>query len=205
MKTIDIFACIDCPWCAVTHFTLRRLQQESPELFTAVTFNWQPFILKYDIPQEGEKWEDPDILNYVNSDAIKDAMQKAGLDMKYRTHRYDTTRASILAMYAKEQKEIEGFLDACYEQYFCADKEEDKNLYDLRILQTVADRSLSKKVNVKDIIKDTYFIKQLQQALSLSQKLGINSVPTLILDQKILFSGYLNAAKVRVLLTQLSS
>ena len=191
---IDIVSDVVCPWCAIGFANLSTaLTQLS--LRNDADIQWHPFQLNPSMPKEGqdigehlhEKYGLDDSQRGENQQRLKQAGDNAGVEFNFheRSRIYNTFECHILLELAAQfQKQTELKL-ALFKAYFT----EGKNISDQNILIDVwegigldindAKAALSNETLIEKVISQEEYYK----------RMGIQSVPAFIINDKYLVSG----------------
>lgn len=191
---IDIISDVVCPWCIIGY---RNLEQAISELGIQdrVEIEWQPFELNPDMPPEGEDLREHLARKYGSTaetgDRLRSEMSQRGKDVGFVFNYSDgmkivnTREAHILLGYAKEfnlQTELELRL---FSAYFT----ELKNISDRKVLaKEVASVGLDVSEAMSRLESDGA-LKEIQEKESEWRRMGVSSVPTVVINRISAVSG----------------
>ena len=186
---IDIVSDVVCPWCTVGYKHLEKAIQELG-IENQVEIEWQPFELNPYMPDEGQDLNEHIAEKYgstpAQQEASRERLVEAGAKVNFDFNFYDgmlmvnTFDAHILLEYAKKynkQTELKMRLTTAHfsEQKNISTREVLKQaLIDVGLNADEGIFALDNK-NARDIVKakKEYW-----------QKMGVNSVPTIIFNKK---------------------
>jgi predicted DsbA family dithiol-disulfide isomerase len=205
---IDFVSDITCPWCAIG---LRTLEQAIARIGDTVSFelHLQPFELNPGIPAEGEP-----IAAYAARKSGANAEQLAerqalirrraaevGLDFPARTHVYNTFDAHRLLHWATlhgRQLELKHALLRAYH-------ERSENPSSPEVLLAAAVEAGLDRCAAGDVLgRDTY-ADAVRVTVRQWQRLGIDGVPSIIIDGRHLIQGGQAAAELERALLEIAA
>jgi len=188
-----------CPWCYVAkqHLKIALAQLASEGIHLNV--HWMPFELNPDMPKAGldrkeyrsrkfGSWEKSQSLDA----GVKAAGRAAGVEFRHdlmqRTpNTFDSHRLVWLAGQ-------EGVQDAVVEALFRAYFSEGKDVGDAGVLADVAAGAGMNRERVKAFLAGTEGTEEVRLEIDLGRRIGIQGVPTFVLNGRPLFSGAQPAA-----------
>lgn len=170
-----------CPWCWVG---LRKLQQASKATQIDIVIEWKPFMLRPNIPEEGQLKSDPTPETRVGRH-LKAAGQSVGIDFTGLTDRTPNTALfhAVLHLLQDElrmdHKVVTAYHEAVFEGYFTTSIFPDDNGL-LKAAHKVNDQAVTKAI--ESLLKDKPKLEQLKQhvreeARAASMR-GISGVPS---------------------------
>jgi len=191
---IDIISDVMCPWCIIGY---RNLEQAISELGVQeqVNIEWQPFELNPDMPESGENLREHSARKYgstpESSMTFRKEMTARGKEVGFTFDYFDTmkivnTRAAhVLLEYAKElnlQTELKLRL-------FTAFFSEQKDISDFDVLaKEAAVVGLDKEKSIS-LLNNSDAFKEVQNVEAEWHRLGISSVPTVVINRSTAVSG----------------
>ena len=203
---IDFVSDVVCPWCAIGYKRLVRAVAETG-LQDKVDIVWHPFFLNPDMPEEGENNEHYGARKYqrtaeesrLNRQRITELAREAGFDFNLdeNTRVFNTRNAHTLLEYAKntgKQTELKARL---FEAFFT----EQKNISDKAVLEKELQAIGLDTQNLEDVFNDPQIQKHIDAEVAQWQKLGISSVPTMIVNEKTAVNGSQSVEGYKQMLT----
>lgn len=205
---IDIVSDVVCPWCTVGY---KRLEKAITELGLQdrVDIEWQPFELNPMMPAEGqnlnehisEKYGSTPEQQKASQEMLVDAGEELGFVFDfYKDMRIvNTFNPHILLEYAKEfnkQTELKMRLTTAYFS-------EHKDVSDRKILkQALLDVGLNANEALARL-NNTDYRNTTKNTAIYWQKLGINSVPTIVFNRESAVTGAQPVATFKKLLNEM--
>lgn len=190
---IDVVSDVMCPWCYIGK---RRLEQALTQIDPAIEVKivWRPFQLDPTIPPEGrdrqlylsQKFGTPEQVAEVY-DPIVEAGKVEGIPFNFDaiTLSPNTINAHRLLRWAEAEGVQDQMAEALFKAYFV----EGKNLTDNETLADIAtDVGMDGQV-VKRLLAGDADRKQVQEEMQHYQKMGVRSVPTMIVGKKYAVVG----------------
>jgi predicted DsbA family dithiol-disulfide isomerase len=189
---IDFISDVTCPWCAIG---LQSLEQAVARLGDAVEVDIepQPFELNPDLPPEGEE-----IARYVarkygagaeqlaaRQELIRQRAAKVGLRFGVRTRVWNTLDAHRLLHWAK----IEGRALELKHALLAAYHTRGENPAARDVLLKAAEEAGLDADRARAVIDSDEYAREVREVVRHWQSLGINSVPTIIIDGRYLIEG----------------
>lgn len=205
---IDIVSDVVCPWCTVGY---KRLEKAITELGLQdrVDIEWQPFELNPMMPAEGqnlnehiaEKYGSTPEQQKASQEMLVDAGEELGFvfDFYKNMRVVNTFNAHILLEYAKEfnkQTELKMRLTTAYFS-------EHKDVSDRKILkQALLDVGLNAKEALARL-ENKEHRNQTKNTAVYWQKLGVNSVPTIVFNRESAVTGAQPVATFKKVLNEI--
>jgi len=194
MLRIDIVSDVVCPWCYIGY---RQLEKALTLMQTKVSLDieWHPFELNRDLPVEGEAIADHLQRKYgIKPGSTSDQRQQMidlagslGINLQYGEGRriFNTFKAHRILHWARENGQQSKFQLALFEAYF----EQGSNPSDLDVLMDIA-RGLSLDAHeVKNILATDRYINEVRAEQKVYTSMGIQGVPTFIVDRRYPVTG----------------
>jgi predicted DsbA family dithiol-disulfide isomerase len=191
--TISIISDVVCPWCFVGK---RRLESALAELPSDnFTQNLLPFQLdphiNPDPKQELVKLQDYLVSKFGNLDRVTDAQNsleavalQEGIKMDFSKVEYahNTLKAHALIQSAESEEDKQKLNEAFMSAYF----EYGKNISSAEVLESIAN---DLQIGFDPNYNSSLNIEAIKQELSKVHQMGINSVPSFIINGKYLIQG----------------
>lgn len=191
---IDIISDVVCPWCIVGY---KNLIQAIKELGVEdqVEIEWQPFELNPDMLPEGENLQAHSARKYgstpESSQQFRLEMAERGKEIDFNFNYFpdmkmvNTRNAHILLEYAHSQNLQTELKLRLFSAFFSEQKDISKPEVLIKEIEAVG-------LNVEQamaLLNDSTALKTLQNTKAQWKKLGVSSVPTVVLNRKSAVSG----------------
>jgi len=192
MTTIEIISDPICPWCYIGKTRFERALEERPD--HPFVISWRPFQLNPNMPPEGmdrreyleRKFGGKDAAVQVYSDIQKAAEGdglKVALDKIQRTP--NTINAHRLIHWAG----IEGVQNEAVAALFVANFEEGKDISNPEILADIAESIGMDRAVVERLLASEADIAETKAADKKAREMGVQGVPTFLIDGKYVVTG----------------
>ncbi len=192
MIELDIFSDTVCPWCFIGKKRLENALKKYTNLEIKQT--WRPFQLNPGMPPDGMDRQEYLISKFGSADAAKTVYEniyeegiKEGINFNF--DRIDLTPNSFnshrLLALAYKQNIQESVLNNLFESYFI----NGKDIGDPNILLEIAVKHKIDAEEFKNYLSNQENIEPLANEEIQARKMGINSVPTFIINKQIVISG----------------
>ena len=189
---IDFVSDITCPWCAIG---LRSLERAIAKLGDAVpvALHLQPFELNPGMPHEGEPIADYVARKYgagagalaARQALIRERGAEVGYDFRLRTHVYNTFDAHRLLHWAGLERKALDLKRALLAAYHC--RGENPALQDV-LLHAAAEVGLDVE-RARELLASAACAAEVRASVRRWQQLGIDSVPSVIVNERHLIQG----------------
>ena len=191
---IDIYSDTICPWCYIGKKRLDRALQERPQ--EGLTLRWRAFQLNPDMPEEGmdrQRYLEVKFGGAENAKAVYDRVREAG-DMEAIPFAFDaiprtpnTVASHRLIRYASQQDDaaVEAVVTALFEAYFLRGED----IGDLDTLSAAAAAAGLDAEKARAFLKSDAEADTIRAEDAHARHIGIQGVPTFILDNKYVLSG----------------
>lgn len=189
---IDIVSDVVCPWCVIGY---RQLAEALKQTNTKHEIHWHPFELNPDTPSEGRNWREHIAKKYGSSkeesDASRARITEAGAEVGFEfnfteeTQTYNTLDMHQLLHWANEQGRMHDLKQALFAAHFTNARE----LSSKGVLADIAAEIGLERNEAAAVLKDQRFAEVVRQAQQHWRQQGIQSVPSVIFNQKHLVSG----------------
>ena len=204
---IEVVSDVICPWCFLGKRRLDKALALVPEISTEVI--WRPFFLDPSIPHEGLSREKYMKDKFGNRDLkamhkpLEDAGAKDGVPYQFDkiTRTPNTLDAHRLIRWAKQADKQEAVVEALFLAYW----RDGKDVGDHKVLVEVA---IAAGMDGKEIAlllsKDTDK-REVMEEVEKSYQLGVQGVPTFIIDNKYGVSGAQEAEALAATIRQVAA
>lgn len=191
---IDFVSDVVCPWCAIG---LAALEQALLQVAEDIVPEWhvQPFELDPAMPPEGreiaenlkQKYGMSDAQLAENQERIRQRGAELGFafDMQARSRTWNTFDAHRLLHWAETQGQQLALKRALLRAHFS----EGRNISDHAVLADVAASVGLPIAQAQAVLASGQYADAVREAEQFFQKLGVRSVPAVILNRKFLVSG----------------
>ena len=192
MIELDIFSDTVCPWCYIGKKRLENALNKYKNLKIKQT--WRPFQLNPGMPPDGMDRQEYLISKFGSSDAAKTVYEniyeegvKEGINFNFdlievTPNSFNSHRLLALAYNANIQEKV---LDDLFESYFL----HGKDIGDPNILLEIAIKHNIDAEEFKSYLSDQENIEPLANEEIQAKKMGINSIPTFIVNKQIVING----------------
>jgi predicted DsbA family dithiol-disulfide isomerase len=169
---IEIFTDYVCPWCYLASAVVEKVEQTHH-----VDFQWSPFPLHPDTPDEGLLLES---LLGPNLDAMHDKlyalMDELGLEHCDRTKTYNSRLAQELGMWADTQENGKALHKELYRTYFV----QDRNLALKTVLLDAVESAGLDSAVAESVIDKREFSETVDASWMRARQMQISGVPSFI-------------------------
>ena len=192
MIELDIFSDTVCPWCYIGKKRLENALNKYKNLKIKQT--WRPFQLNPGMPPDGMDRQEYLISKFGSSDAAKTVYEniyeegvKEGINFNFdlievTPNSFNSHRLLALGYQANIQEKV---LDDLFESYFL----HGKDIGDPNILLQIAIKHNIDAEEFKSYLSDQENIEPLANEEIQAKKMGINSIPTFIINKQIVING----------------
>lgn len=204
---IDIVSDVVCPWCVIGY---RQLAQALEQTNTAYEIHWHPFELNPDMPAEGQNLREHIMEKYGSSkqesDASRARMNEAGSEVGFEfnftddTRMHNTFNLHQLLHWADQQGRMHELKQALFAAHFT----NNRNISDNTVLADIAAEIGLDRSEALAVLADQRFANEVRAAQQQWRQQGIQSVPSVIFNQKHLVSGAQGVENFKSILQQLS-
>ena len=208
MIELDIFSDTVCPWCYIGKKRLENALNKYKNLVIKQT--WRPFQLNPGMPPDGMDRQEYLISKFGSSDAAKTVYEniyeegvKEGINFNFdlievTPNSFNSHRLLALAYNVDIQEKV---LDDLFESYFL----HGKNIGDPNILLQIAIKHNINAEEFKSYLSDQENIEPLANEAIQAKKMGINSVPTFIVNRQIVINGAQTSENFELIFEKLKS
>ncbi|WP_201537183.1 DsbA family protein [Psychrobacter immobilis] len=204
---IDIVSDVVCPWCVIGY---RQLATALEQTGTEHEIHWHPFELNPDTPSEGRNWREHIAKKYGSSreesDASRARITEAGAEVGFEfnfteeTQTYNTLDMHQLLHWADQQGRMHDLKQALFAAHFTHARE----LSNKEVLADIAAEIGLDRSEAAVVLEDQRFAEVVRHAQQHWRQQGIQSVPSVIFDQKHLVSGAQGVENFKSILQQLA-
>lgn len=183
MNRIMIFSDFAWPYC---YFGL-ALIQKLREAGLIFELEWLPFELDPNVPAEGM-----DLYKVLPKEYVERSLEilskmgkEFGINYNNKNAKFNTRLAHLCGFYALEKGKYDDYAKAVFIAYF----EDGANVYDRDVLGKVAEKIGLDSKEMLDVVDLGKYDENLVKAKNLANDLGIQSVPTFIINNRYKIAG----------------
>ena len=208
MIELDIFSDTVCPWCYIGKKRLEKAINNHKDIKFKQT--WRPFQLNPRMPPDGMDRQEYLISKFGSADAAKtiyDNIYDEGLveGINFNFDSIMTTPNSFnshrLLALAYKQGVQENVLDSLFESYFL----NGEDIGDPNVLLDIAIKHKIGAEDFKSYLSDQDNIEPLANEEIQARKMGINSVPTFIINKQIVINGAQTSENFEIIFQKLKN
>ncbi|MBH0086538.1 DsbA family oxidoreductase [Psychrobacter sp. SCQQ22] len=204
---IDIVSDVVCPWCAIGYSQLAEALKQTN---TPHEIHWHPFELNPNTPHEGRNYREHIMEKYgTTAEDIKESrarMTAAGAEAgfnfqftdEFRT--YNTFNTHQLLYWADQQGRMHDLKQALFVAHFV----DNKNVADSTVLADVAAEIGLDRSEALAVLEDQRFAAAVEKEKQHWQQQGIQSVPSMVFNERHLISGAQGVENYKSILQQLA-
>ena len=204
---IDIVSDVVCPWCAIGYSQLAEALKQTN---TPHEIHWHPFELNPNTPHEGRNYREHIMEKYgTTAEDIKESrarMTAAGAEAgfnfqftdEFRT--YNTFNTHQLLYWADQQGRMHDLKQALFVAHFV----DNKNVADSTVLADVAADIGLDRSEALAVLEDQRFAAAVEKEKQHWQQQGIQSVPSMVFNERHLISGAQGVENYKSILQQLA-
>ncbi len=199
---IDIVSDVVCPWCIVGYLKLSQaieILNNDSTVDVSFDISWHPFELAPDLSVQGENLREFLAKKYGSSPAageqarnqLTDIAKQLGFDFNFtpEMQRYNTFKAHQLIFWAKQKALQTPLKLALFKSYFT----DNLNITDNQVLSSIAESVGLDSGEALSVLENETFAQQVRASQQQWIQQGINSVPSVILQEKYLIPGALES------------
>lgn len=204
--TVDVVSDVMCPWCYIGKRRLDRSMVLAPDVEPVI--RWRPFRLDATIPAEGmDRQEYLD--NKFGRDRASEMYQQIretgeveGIEFAFDriTRSPNTVNAHRVIRWAETGEQQDAVVERLFELYFC--KGEDVG--ETSVLLDAAREAHMDVELVEEVLATDKDIDAVEKEIALAHELGVQGVPTFVIDQKHILVGAQRAEILADALVQIS-
>lgn len=204
--TVDVISDVMCPWCYIGKRRLDRAQVLAPDVEPVI--RWRPFQLDATIPPEGmDRQEYLD--NKFGRDRasemyaqIQETGEAEGIAFAFDaiTRSPNTINAHRLIRWAEVGDQQDAVVERLFELFFC----EGEDIGETSVLLEAAREGQMDVDFIEEILATDRDIDEVEKEIALAHELGVQGVPTFVIDQQHLLVGAQRAEVLADALVQIS-
>lgn len=204
---IDIVSDVVCPWCAIGY---RQLAEALKQTNTPHEIHWRPFELNPDTPSEGRNYREHIAKKYGSSreesDASRAKMTEAGREVGFafnfteESRTYNTFAMHQLLHWADQK----GYAHDLKQALFAAHFTHARDISNKEVLADIVAEIGLDRSEALAVLADERFAEDVRNAQQQWRQQGIQSVPSVIFNQKHLVSGAQGVENFKSILQQLA-
>ena len=189
---LDIYSDTICPWCFIGKRRLERALAERPEPGMAVA--WRTFQLNPDMPGEGMdrrrylelKFGGPDNAKRIY-DRVREAGREEGIAFVFDdiSRTPNTIASHRLIRFASQRMKTDAAVSALFDAYFLRGED----IGDSEVLIAAAVAAGLDEAEARSYLESGEDAESIRSEDAHARKVGIQGVPTFILDNKYVLSG----------------
>ena len=208
MIELDIFSDTICPWCYIGKKRLDKAIQKY--LGISIKQTWRPFQLNPAMPAEGMDRQEYLVSKFGSSDAVKTIYDniyeeglKEGIEFNFDAiettpNSFNSHRLLALAYRYDAQDQI---LEDLFESYFIRGED----IGNPNILLSIAVNNSLNEEEFKNYLSDQQNIESLANEEIVARNMGINSVPTFIVNKQLVVNGAQSSENFELIFSKLTS
>jgi predicted DsbA family dithiol-disulfide isomerase len=204
--TVDVISDVMCPWCYIGKRRLDRAQVLAPDVEPLI--RWRPFQLDATIPPEGmDRQEYLD--NKFGRDRatemyaqIQETGEAEGIAFAFDaiTRSPNTINAHRLIRWAEVGDQQDTVVERLFELFFC----EGEDIGETSVLLDAARESQMDVDFIEEVLATDRDIDEVEKEIALAHELGVQGVPTFVIDRQHLLVGAQRAEILADALVQIS-
>ena len=204
---IDIVSDVVCPWCAIGY---RQLAEALKQTNTPHEIHWHPFELNPNTPHEGRNYREHIAKKYGSSreesDASRAKMTEAGREVGFafnfteESRTYNTFAMHQLMHWADQQVYAHDLKHALFAAHFT----HARDMANQEVLADIVAEIGLDRGEALAVLADERFAEDVRNAQQQWRQQGIQSVPSVIFNQKHLVSGAQGVENFKSILQQLA-
>ena len=189
---LDIYSDTICPWCFIGKRRLERALAERPEAGMAVA--WRTFQLNPDMPGEGMdrrrylelKFGGPDNAKRIY-DRVREAGREEGIAFVFDdiSRTPNTIASHRLIRFASRRMKTDAAVSALFDAYFLRGED----IGDSDVLIAAAAAAGLDEAEARSYLESGEDAESIRSEDAHARKVGVQGVPTFILDNKYVLSG----------------
>ncbi len=204
--TIDVVSDVMCPWCYIGKRRLDRAQVLAPDIEPVV--RWRPFQLDATIPANGMDRQDYLDKKFGRDKAaemyaqIKETGEVEGIQFAFDriTKSPNTMNAHRLIRWAEVGHQQDAVVESLFELYFT----EGEDIGETPVLLGAAREARMDTGLVEEVLATDRDVDEVKKEIELAHELGVQGVPTFIIDQQHILVGAQRAELLADALVQIS-
>ncbi|WP_372815257.1 DsbA family protein [Psychrobacter sp.] len=204
---IDIVSDVVCPWCAIGYSQLAEALKQTN---TPHEIHWHPFELNPNTPYEGRNYREHIMEKYgttaediqENRARMTAAGAEAGFNFQFTDEfrTYNTFNTHQLLYWADQQGRMHDLKQALFVAHFV----DNKNVADSTVLANVAADIGLDRSEALAVLEEQRFAAAVEKEKQHWQQQGIQSVPSMVFNERHLISGAQGVENYKSILQQLA-
>ncbi len=204
---IDIVSDVVCPWCAIGYSQLAEALKQTN---TPHEIHWHPFELNPNTPYEGRNYREHIMEKYgttaediqENRARMTAAGAEAGFNFQFTDEfrTYNTFNTHQLLYWADQQGRMHDLKQALFVAHFV----DNKNVADSTVLVNVAADIGLDRSEALAVLEEQRFAAAVEKEKQHWQQQGIQSVPSMVFNERHLISGAQGVENYKSILQQLA-
>ncbi|PYE39853.1 DsbA family oxidoreductase [Psychrobacter fozii] len=204
---IDIVSDVVCPWCAIGYSQLAEALKQTN---TPHEIHWHPFELNPNTPHEGRNYREHIMEKYgTTAEDVKEsrarmtaAGSEAGFNFQFTDEfrTYNTFNTHQLLYWADQQGRMHDLKQALFVTHFV----DNKNVADSTVLADIATDIGLDRTEALAVLEDQRFAAAVEKEKQHWQQQGIQSVPSMVFNERHLISGAQGIENYKSILQQLA-
>lgn len=204
---IDIVSDVVCPWCAIGYSQLAEALKQTN---TPHEIHWHPFELNPNTPHEGRNYREHIMEKYgttaediqENRARMAEVGSEAGFYFQFTDdfRTYNTFNTHQLLHWANQQERMHELKQALFVAHFV----NNQNISDHSVLADVAAEVGLNRDEALAVLADQRFAAAVEKEKQHWQQQGIQSVPSMVFNERHLISGAQGIENYKSILQQLA-
>ena len=204
--TVDVVSDVMCPWCYIGKRRLDRAQVLAPDVEPVV--RWRPFQLDATIPPEGIDRQEYLDKKFGREKAIEmytqiqETGEVEGIVFAFDriTRSPNTLNAHRVIRWAEVGEQQDAVVERLFELYFT----EGEDIGETSVLLDAAREAQMDVDFVEEVLATDRDIDEVEKEIALAHELGVQGVPTYVIDQQHILVGAQRAEILADALVQIS-
>ena len=204
--TVDVVSDVMCPWCYIGKRRLDRAQVLAPDVEPVI--RWRPFQLDATIPAGGMDRQEYLDKKFGRDKAteiyaqIKETGEAEGIPFAFDriTRSPNTINAHRLIRWAETGHQQDAVVEHLFELYFT----EGEDIGELSVLLDAAREAKMDAELVEEMLATDRDVDAVKKEIELAHELGVQGVPTFIIDRTHILVGAQRAELLADALVQIS-
>ncbi len=204
--TVDVVSDVMCPWCYIGKRRLDRAQVLAPDVVPVV--RWRPFRLDATIPPEGIDRQEYLDKKFGREKAIEmytqiqETGEVEGIVFAFDriTRSPNTLNAHRVIRWAEVGEQQDAVVERLFELYFT----EGEDIGETSVLLDAAREGQMDMDFIEEVLATDRDIDEVEKEIALAHELGVQGVPTFVIDQQHILVGAQSAEFLADALVQIS-
>jgi len=204
--TVDVVSDVMCPWCYIGKRRLDRAQVLAPDVEPVV--RWRPFRLDATIPPEGIDRQEYLDKKFGREKAIEmytqiqETGEVEGIVFAFDriTRSPNTLNAHRVIRWAEVGEQQDAVVERLFELYFT----EGEDIGETSVLLDAAREGQMDVDFIEEVLATDRDIDEVEKEIALAHELGVQGVPTFVIDQQHILVGAQSAEFLADALVQIS-